>query len=415
MMKQVAIFAALAATLAAGSALADSVASNRIYDAYFLGYEAEPAMDYGGRDIASLHGAICRTFGSITRTERIRGLPAAYEIPFALGLSVVQHEFAGHGGRGREFGLEPRYGFGLDFSGYTSLGKDPRSNEQNILLSAGGTESDSVLANRILRDLYTGDGADGAKIALLLVTKADFSLYCLSTPNPRNHAADFTDAYTNGNDIAYYLTAQQAQRLGGTPAAVWNNEYSIDATDPLLGESYDNVRDAAIWNLADPAFLSAFYGYVADHLISRHSRVKPPAIPLGHKLGLTAGTRAFLGPDEVSRFLDLYLVTQGPLFSIYGRDLKSATDTAYGYGGSVHGLRLANTATLNASADLWQVPEADEALYDGSGWNICAEVETMVFRRAGLSCKLGSKSDGFFPGTPMSSGLYGGAGILFAF
>lgn len=414
-MKQFTIMATLAATLATGSALAGGVASNRLYDAYFLGYEAEPAMDYGGRTIVSLHGAICRTVSRVTRAERISGLPAAYEVPLALGLSVVQHEFFGHGGRGREFGLEPRYGFGLDFSGYTSLGKDPRSNEQNILLSAGGTESDSIMANRILRDLYTDDGADGAKIAMLLVAKADFSLYCFITPAPQSDAPGFTDAYTTGNDIAYYLTARQAQRHGSGPAEVWNNDYAIDFNDPLLDRSHQHARDAAIWNLTDPAFLSAFYSYVADHLIRRDSRVKPPAIPLGHKLGLTAGTRAFLGPGEVSRFLDLYLVTPGPLFSVYGRDLKSATDSAYGFGGGVYGVRFANNATINASADLWQFPESDEALYDGTGWNVCAEVETMVFRRVGLSCKLGSKSDGFFPGTPIDPGPYGGAGLLIPF
>jgi hypothetical protein len=33
----------------------------------------------------------------------------------------------------------------------------------------------------------------------------------------------------------------------------------------------------------------------------------------------------------------------------------------------------------------------------------------------GLSCKVGDKSDGYFPGTPMEAGVYGGAGILVAF
>ena len=33
----------------------------------------------------------------------------------------------------------------------------------------------------------------------------------------------------------------------------------------------------------------------------------------------------------------------------------------------------------------------------------------------GLSGKLGGKSEGFFPGTPMAEGVYGGAGVLVAF
>jgi hypothetical protein len=52
----------------------------------------------------------------------------------------------GHGGRAREFGLGPSYGFNYDFSAATGIARPPHTNEANALLAAGGTEADGILA-----------------------------------------------------------------------------------------------------------------------------------------------------------------------------------------------------------------------------------------------------------------------------
>jgi hypothetical protein len=117
----------------------------------------------------------------------------------------------------------------------------------------------------------------------------------------------------------------------------------------------------------------------------------------------------------VTRFLDLYLVTPGPLMTMYVRDLQSSVDQAYGFGAGVHKLPLGGSVTLAAGGDYWQTPEADEGLYDGTGWNASGEVGVMVTRHFGVVGKVGGKSDGYFPGTPMESGVYGGAGVQVAF
>lgn len=389
--------------------------SNRVYDAYFLGFETDPAMDYGGRDITTLHSLACRGIGWAARTERIPFVAPAYEFIFAGGLSVVQHEVFGHGSRAREYNLDPDYGFGLDFSGWTSIGKDPADNEQNIMLAGGGTEADSILAHRILRDLYTGDGADGSKIPLMAIAKLDFSLYCLITPDPNDSPDDFSEEYNGGNDIAYYLVSRQAQRRRADAGDVWNNDYPVDFNDPNLRDNYDEVQQAALWNLCDPAALAAMYGYVTDHVLRGKTQVRPPVIPMGGGYGLTAGTRAFIGPEEVTRFLDLYWVTPGPLVTVYGRDLSNPLNRTYGWGGGIYGLPALPGVSLGLAGDIWQVPDSEEGLYEGSGWNAVGELDTLLFGRFGLSCKVGAKSDGFFPGTPMASGIYGGAGLLVSF
>jgi len=403
-----------AGMMVAGAGVAGS-STNRVYDPYFIGFELDPAMDSGGQDVVTLHSAACRAMGWALRTEQHPYLAVPYEFLFAAGLSTVQHEVFGHGSRGREYSLSPTYSFGLDFSGGTSLDKDPVTMEQNIVLSAGGTEGDSVMAHRILLDLYSGDGTDGSKIPLMAIAKIDFSLYCFLTPNPVDSPSDFETEYDSGNDIAYYLTARQAQRRHADPADVWNNNYSIDFRDKALVDNYDDVRAAAIWNLVDPAALASMYGYVADHVIRGQTQVRPPVIPLGGGFGLTVGTRAFLGPEEVTRFLDLYLVTPGPLLTLYVRDLQSSIDQTVGYGGGFYKLPLGSRVKFSLLGDLWQTPNSLEQLYEGSGWNSCGELAWMFNDHIGISGKVGNKSEGYFPGTPMESGVYGGAGLLVAF
>lgn len=396
----------LAAAASAGSL------TNRTFDAYFLGYETEPAMDYGGADVTSVHSLVCR---GISRYLRVSYAAPAYEFFFAAGLSTFQHEVFGHGSRGREFGLDPDYVFGIDFSGGTGLGKDPETMEQLVAIAAAGTESDSILAHRILQDLYAGAGTDASKIPLMAIAKIDFSLYCLITEDPGDSREDFVDAYTNGNDVAYWLVSRQAQRSGGDPGAVWNNEHAVDFNDPLLQDNYDDVRAAAIWNLVDPAALAAMYSYVADHVIRGRSQVRPPVVPLGGGFGLTAGTRAFMGLAEVTRFLDLYLVTPGPLVNVYARDLDSSSDRTYGAGGGLHRIPLGPRVALSLQADFWEEPDSAEGLYAGTGWNANGELSVRVSRYVGLAGKVGSKSAGFFPGTPLADGFYGGAGLLVTF
>ncbi len=384
-------------------------------DSYFVGYESEPAMDYGGRTLSSLDAGVCRAFGAAIGWERHTFLTVLCEGYAGGMLSVVQHEVLGHGGRAREFGLEPSYTFGLDMSGSTGIGHDPEDSLQNVLLAGGGIEADGVMAQRLLTDFYRAEGADGAKVPLLAFAKLDYTLYCWSTPDPKEEPADFVDAYEDGNDVAYYLVARQAGRTGADPGDVWNTRYDIDFNDPALSDTYDDAQTAALWNLADPAFWATVYSYMADHLGRRQSRIRPPVIPLGDAYGLTGGTRAFLGPDYVTSFLDVYLLTPGPLVQIYGRTLQNPDDTGTGCGAAVRGMRVTDSVSLGAAADVWQAPDAAEGFEDGTGWNAAGEVDTFFAGRWGVSVKVGAKSDGYFPGTPFESGVYGGAGMRCAF
>ena len=383
-----------------------------IFDPIFVGYETEPGMDFGGRTVASVHSVVSRAFGSIPGLKRHPGVAPAYEFPVAAALLLVQHEVGGHGGRGREFGLGPSYVFNYDFSGGTSLDRSPRTHEENILLAAGGAEADGVLAHRILLDALRPDGVDGAKIPLAFMTKLDLTLYILQTADPEDEGEDgFVEQYQEGNDVAFYLVARQAQRRGADPEDVWNGVYAVDRSERLLQDMSDDLRTTAVWNVLDPSLVSAVFAYFRDHVIGGRTRVHPPVLRLGNGLGLTLGTRAALGPQEASRFLDLHAATRWGVLTFYLRDLDSSIDRTYGYGAAVHGLQLGEWLALGLQGDTWDQPDSREGLYEGTGWNVSAELDARLGTRWGLAAKVGSKSDGFFPGRPIDEGVYAGFGV----
>lgn len=383
-------------------------------DPWFLGYETEPAMDFGGRTLASLQTGISRGIGSIKDIgERHPGVTPAWEFPVGAALLLVQHEVGGHGGRARELGLGPSYGFGFDFSGYTNTDRAPRTNEELLLLAAGGVEADQILARRVFLDLLRDQGTDAAKIPLALMAKLDLSLYVSTVPHPRpgDDEGDFSDEATSGNDMVLYLVGRQAQRRHAPAVDVWNGTYAIDFEDPLLEDNWDDARITAIWNVLDPTLVAGLFAYFRDHVLHGESRVRAPMLHAGN-VGLILGTRGALGPQSVSRFLDLHAATRLGVFTVYIRDLDSSIDRAYGFGAGVHGLRLGSRIDLGFSGDIWTEPESLERLSEGDGWNATVEVNARLGARWGVSAKAGAKSDGFFPGLPQEDGAYVGLGVM---
>lgn len=385
--------------------------SSSTWDPLFLGFGSEPEMDYGGRTVMSLHSLISRSIGWIGNVgERRPGAAPAWEFPVAAAMLLVQHEVGGHGGRGREFGLSPSYAFNYDFSAATGIARPPATNEESTLLAAGGAEADGVMARRVLLDLLRPEGADGAKLPLAMIAKLDLSLYAASAEDP-DDGQEIVDQYREGNDMAYYLISRQAERRGADPAAVWEGTYEADLDDPLLGSTYDDMLATAAWNLLDPSLMGAMVNYFRQHVLGGNARVNAPVLRVGDGLGLTLGTRGALGPQEVSRFLDLYGATRRGVLTVYVRDLDSSIDRTYGFGAGVHALKLGRNVELGLAADAWDEPGSQERIRTGSGWNATAEVDAMLGERWGLSAKLGSKSDGFFPGLPLEDGPYFALGV----
>ncbi len=400
----------------------DGTDAARRWGPYFLGHESEPSMDYGGRVMTSLHTGVS-DLGSIL-TRRFPYVAPAYEVPLALLVSTMQHEIHGHGSRAREYNLKPSYGFGLDFSAYTTIDRNPRNIEQLATLAAGGTEATAIQARRILLDLCRPGTLPASTVPLMWLSKLDLSLYIAVTSRPRatddqsgsDHETSFIEEFENGNDIAIYLVTRQAARRQADPTDVWQRNYEIDFDDPILQTNYRQVQDVAIWNALDPMMWAAMFFYVKEHAIRGKRTIPTPALPFNERFAFTMGTRGAIGPQSVSRFLDLYLLTPSAVFSIYGRDLRSADQTTYGFGGGIH--RMTPSALplkASLSGDIWDFPAGPEDIYEGVGWNVSGEIEFPVHTTMGLALKAGYKNKGYFPGTPTDAGAYMGGGVTARF
>jgi len=399
------------AALAAAPACAQT-APAPTWEPFFLGWETEPAMDAGGRTLASVQSLVSRSFLSLPHINAHPAVAPSWEFPLAAFLTVVEHEVDGHGGRAREFGLHPSYAFGWDFSGGTSIDRAPTTHEQSTLLPAGGAESDGVLAHRILVDALRPEGTDGAKIPMAFMAKLDLTLYIAQTHNPSSKPDDFVNDYHTGNDMAIYLVARQAARRGVRPELVWTERYVPVTSERTLRRTWDDLRVVALWNALDPSLVGAVYAYFRDHVIGGQPRVRTPALRVSDGLSLTLGTRGALGPQSVSRFLDLYGITGFGVVDLYVRDLDSTSDRAWGFGGGLRGVSLGPNLSLALEADSWREPAAREGIYDGDrSWNVTGELAAAFGSRWGLAAKVGSKSKGFLPGKPADDGIYAGFGV----
>jgi hypothetical protein len=384
------------------------------FDPSLVAWSSEPAMAYGGLTLASVQRISSQLLGSTDAARRLSGLAAAWEFPFAQLLSIVNHEVNGHGGRGREFGLEPHYGFDLlRMSAYTGTTRVPKSRDEIIAICGAGTEADSVLAHELLVDLVRPDGAEASMLPLALLAKLDLTLYVAITVRPdAANGTDFREQYQDGNDIANYLVGRQGQRRGLDLNDLWNQVADVDFGDPLLRKNANAARVAALWNVLDPVLIAAVVEYAREHLGKGAVRIRAPMLDFGGTVGLSAGTRAFLAPSYVTRYLDVYARVPFGVGFVYLRDLDSSVARTWGWGGAFTlappGWRLSAGVTV----DRWDEPASAEHGDGLPGWNVAGEVRIPTGSRLGLVVNVGRKTAGFVPGRPVNEGTYAGIGVM---
>jgi hypothetical protein len=384
------------------------------FDPYVAGWSSEPTMEYGGLMLASVQRASSRLLGMSAAGREHPGLAAAWEFPLAEFLSIVTHEVNGHGGRGREFGLEPRYGLDiLRMTAYTGTLRSPESRDEVISISGAGTEADSVLANRLLVDMARPGGAEAATFALAALAKLDLTLYVAFTARPTGSTGtDFSNQFHEGNDIANYLVARQAQRRSANLDDLWNQVLAVDLNDPLLGKNYDAARLAALWNALDPMLITTAVKYATRHLGGGAVRIQVPMLTLGGGLGLTVGTRAFLAQSYVTRYVDVYARVPFGVGSVYVRDLDSSLARAWGWGAAFTVAPLRSRVSANITAERWDEPRSAEHGEGRPGWNVSGDVQVPVGSRLGFVLTVGRKTAGFVAGRPVNQGTYAGAGVV---
>jgi hypothetical protein len=215
--------------------------------------------------------------------------------------------------------------------------------------------------------------------------------------------------------MAMWIVSRQAQRLSADPNIVWEQQYEVDFSDPKVLHTWRDMRATALWNILDPAFGASVYAWIGDHLMKGSVRIQPPVIKLAEGWGLTASTRGYLGPAEVSRFLDILVKTPIGVATVYARDLDSTDDRTYGWGLGFDRVKITKFLQFGIQGDWWTEPAALEREAEGSRWNASAQIDLLFADRWGFSAKAGYKNQGFFPGVPMDPGTYVGLGLRGSF
>ena len=384
------------------------------FQPYLVGWSSEPAMESGGLMLASAYRASSRLLSSTDAAQTHPGLAAAWEFPFAELFSIVTHEVNGHGGRAREFDMRPHYGFDLlRMSAYTGTRRAPETREEMIHICAAGTEADSVLSHRLMMDLARPGGAEASTVPLALLAKLDLTMYVAITERPRaENALEFREQYQQGNDIANYLVARQGQRRLADLGDMWNQILAVDYSDLLLRKNDAAVRATAVWNVLDPSLIATVVRYSREHLGKGEARIRAPMLELGDVVGFSAGTRGFLAPSYVTRYLDLHVRVPFGLGSVYVRDLDSSVERTWGWGGSFTVAPADWRFAVTVAGDRWDEPDSAEYGAGTRGWHASAELRLPLARRFGLLLNGGHKTTGFVPGRPVEAGTYVGVGAL---
>jgi hypothetical protein len=300
-------------------------------------------------------------------------------------------------------------------SGFTGTTRVPKTRDEIVSIVEAGTEADSLLANRLLRDFLRPDGAEASALPLALFAKLDLTLYVATTARPTAaNAVDFYDQYHQGNDIANYLVARQGQRRHLDLNDMWNQVAVVDFTDPLLAKNADAARIAALWNALDPLLVTTAIEYARTHLGKGAVRVRPPMLELGGTVAFTAGTRAFLAPTYVTRYLDVYARVPVGVASAYVRDLDSSVARTLGWGAAFTVAPRGSRFEARVAGDRWDEPQSAEHGAGTRGWNVSGELSVPVGRRFGVLLNVGRKTTGFVPGRPLDPGTYAGVGVLFS-
>jgi hypothetical protein len=305
-------------------------------------------------------------------------------LPIGYLASVSQHEFFGHGFRGREFsntrvtgyslGVPPPYGNG---GGATSLDiTPPISSTKLSVLSSAGIEATAILANLTKFHWLENDQIDPHQLFLYLFAQQDITLYIGSMKTVRS----FPEEDFSGHDINDYL-------------------FSLNATYPSAHLSSSRLRSLSWVNIADPfTFLTA--ASLLKYLSSGEA-IDIPKIEIGD-YGFLPSTRMGLTPFGPEFYLESFGIYLKKVIYGYLKGGYHANNRYMGLGFYTPNL----TRYVGLRFDTWLQPELLLGNGEGDSQELGAAGSLIIhgkWRGVVLQGEGGYKSIGFLPGYPLNA------------
>lgn len=326
--------------------------------------------------------------------------------------SAISHEVAGHGGRGRELGLEPTFYFYLPgiYRRVFAPDDDGRSGAFTQYLTSNVVEGDRALLGTLggLEANYVHAWWINARIVRAhgRVHYGDLLVYLASKLPYATEVYDVSDEGADtGNDISSYVTHLQDRF----------NRFRADdrrAFSRRLGAGY-------LWNLADPTLFYALYGALFANVWQGRSYTKMPLPRIGDTT-VFLSPRFALSPFGAEQTLDLFLARGERMLDVYARVVSSGLADAYGVGARVLGVSVGRRLNLGAELDVWRQPETlldARGVFDRPqrvGVNGGIFYDVRVASIFGITGKIAAKTDGWVMGQPVGGGLHGYLGVSLA-
>lgn len=324
-----------------------------------------------------------------------------FDLPMAASFETLQHEWFGHGARGREFGksadlkMPSPWGFlygnqSPQWVGESQIHKPGESQleywDKEVKTVAGGMEADKVMADYVQEKMYSSGKTDHYQNLGYMVSKWNRVGYVL-----------FEGAFAEKNkfDLSW-----------GDPANYVNNLYAKYQANPkyyrdgkYIGPSKpqltSTLKTAALWSGLSPAALKAF-GEEMQYIATGKKEFKMPKS--------IVDTDFNMGPEGPEFYLNYFLRNSGGnLQKFYVRHCPIG-EKSTGIGAKILNVNADEKTSVSPKIDLWH----EESKIGG---NLELEFKRKLTEDFILNFNAGYKTQGYLVGYPEQSGFYFGTGV----
>jgi hypothetical protein len=303
--------------------------------------------------------------------------------------SVIQHEYFGHGARGREFHLaDLGYHINLytgkttySFSSFETLNVN-----QQAAFSTGGVEATNLLAQQIEQNWVRTNTVDSRAATMYLITALDQSVYAFSTVSSSFHPDNDANAY-----IAYVNQ--------------WQGKNTLTSK---------KLKTAMIWDWIDP-MLYISGASIIQYIWQGQQSIETSSLHIGTYRFMPT-THVLLAPYGPEFQLQAHLVSPEDkyvgLFLRYGR---TGGKESYGFDLNITPLSHYDCWYFINKLSGWYQPHLmDPATAKNKyGFGEFAGVYYNVSDGIYFNAELGYKVSGYLPGTPLARGVVWRVGFMF--
>lgn len=334
-------------------------------------------------------------------------------------LSMVKHEYSGHGARLREFNYTiTKYQFNLDGSGFAGhlmpYNKDLRDRlnkgnffTENAAISFAGIESSDLMANNIALQAFS-EGALNVGLGIQYYVNANDQInYINITKKSKTPSA--------GNDIASYqdeINQLYASNKTDGFAATSNLFVFLPKWDPSLSGQPNVLHLRDFTKRKYISFIDPFLWYSAftglRYIYSGQNTFKIPMLSIG-PIKLLPRARLLLTPFGLSTQIQNY-VKYKEYNAVFTVDFgKTANQSYYSFGMESSMIKINSRLFLGGKVFLWRQPElytlnmreADKKI----GLLLAAKIKYKLSKDFSVLANFGYKSRGYVQGEILDKGV----------